>query len=53
MSDLTPSTRNSIIPRWHPVEMFNVFGWFRTEAWDRYFYNEMDYDMSTYTQADY
>jgi hypothetical protein len=53
MSDLTPSSRHSIIPRWHPVEALNIYGWFRTEAWDRYFLNEAVYDATNYTEGDF
>ena len=50
MSDMTPGTRFAVIPRYHPLEFFNVYGWGRTAAWDRYFLNEAHYD--NYTEAD-
>jgi len=50
MSDMTPSTRYTVIPRFQPVEFFNLYGWFRAEAWDRFFYNEVTYE--NYTKND-
>jgi hypothetical protein len=44
MSDLTPSTRFSVLPRFIPMELFSVFGWARHEAWDRLFFNEASYE---------
>lgn len=44
MSDMTPSTRYTINPRWHPVEALNMYGQFRSEGWDRLFYNEVAYE---------
>jgi hypothetical protein len=41
---MTPGTRYSVIPRYHPLEIFNVYGWWRTAAWDRFFLNEVHYD---------
>jgi hypothetical protein len=34
-----------------PLEVFNVYGLLREEAWDRYFFNEVIYD--TYEESDY
>jgi hypothetical protein len=28
-SDMTPGTRYSVIPRYHPLEMFNVYGFWK------------------------
>jgi len=50
MSDMTPSTRYTVIPRFQPVEFFNLYGWFRAEGWDRFFYNEAQYE--NYTKND-
>jgi hypothetical protein len=49
-SDITPTTRYSAMHRLIPLEVFNVYGLFRNEAWDRFFYNEITYDQ--YTEAD-
>jgi len=43
-SDMTPGTRYSVIPRYHPLEFFNVYGIFQSQAWDNYFFNESHYD---------
>jgi hypothetical protein len=43
-SDMTPSTRYTAMHRLIPLEVFNVYGLFREEAWERYFYNEAIYD---------
>jgi hypothetical protein len=51
ISDLTPATRYTAMHRLIPLEIFNVYGLLRSEAWDRYFYNEMIYDQ--YTAEDY
>lgn len=50
-SDMTPATRYTAMHRLIPLEVFNVYGLFREEAWDRFFYNEALYDY--YTEADY
>lgn len=44
MSDMTPSVRATISPRFIPLEVFNQYGLFKTEGWDRYFLNEIYYD---------
>jgi len=44
MSDQTPSSRWSVLSKWNPLELFLLYGSWRTEAWDRYFYNEVFYD---------
>jgi len=44
MSDLTPSTHYANVPRWHPLIIFDIYGWFKPEAWDRLFLNEAHYD---------
>jgi len=49
-SDITPTTRYTAMHRLIPLEVFNVYGLLRNEAWDRYFYNEIVYD--EYTAAD-
>jgi hypothetical protein len=43
-SDMTPGTRFTVTPRYHPLEFFNVYGWWRTDAWNRFFFNEAQYD---------
>lgn len=50
-SDMTPATRYTAMHRLIPLEIFNVYGIFREEAWDRFFYNEILYDY--YTTEDY
>jgi len=50
-SDMTPTTRYAAMHRLIPLEVFNVYGLLRSEAWDRYFYNEIVYD--EYTAADF
>jgi hypothetical protein len=50
-SDMTPATRYTAMHRLIPLEIFNVYGLLREEAWERYFYNEVVYD--GYTEADY
>lgn len=44
MSDMTPSTRNTVVTRYIPLELFNVYGFFKHEGWNRYFFNETNYD---------
>lgn len=29
----------------NPLEVFNLYGWWQPEAWERYFYNEKTYDL--------
>jgi hypothetical protein len=50
-SDMTPGTRYSVIPRFHPLEMFNVYGLIRPDAWQKYFFNEANYD--NFKESDY
>lgn len=50
-SDMTPATRFSVLPRYHPLEAFNVYGLFVNNAWDSYFFNESHYD--NYKEDDY
>ena len=50
-SDMTPATRFSVLPRYHPFEAFNVYGLFVNNAWDSYFFNESHYD--NYKEDDY
>jgi len=50
-SDMTPGSRYTAMHRLLPLEIFNVYGLFRSEAWDRYFYNEVVYDQ--YTNEDF
>jgi hypothetical protein len=39
-SDMSPGTRFTATPRYHPLEFFNVYGWWRSDAWNRFFFNE-------------
>jgi hypothetical protein len=48
---MSPGTRYTVIPRLHPLELFNIYGWYRVAAWDRYFMNEVHYDY--YKEADF
>lgn len=50
-SDMTPGTRYSVIPRYHPLEFFNVYGVIKPLAWNNYFFNESHYD--NYKESDY
>jgi hypothetical protein len=50
-SDMTPTQRYTAMHRLIPLEVFNVYGLLREEAWDRYFYNEVIND--SYTEEDY
>jgi hypothetical protein len=49
-SDMTPATRYTAMHRLIPLEVFNLYGLLRAEAWDRYFMNEVDLD--EYTSQD-
>ena len=49
-SDMTPSMRYTAMHRLIALEIFNVYGILRPEAWERYFYNETVYD--GYTEQD-
>jgi len=49
-SDMTPATRYTAMHRLIPLEIFNLYGLLRGEAWDRYFMNEVDLD--DYTPED-
>lgn len=42
-SEITPTTYDSR-GKLNLLELFNQYGFFRNEAWERYFYNEEDYD---------
>lgn len=42
-SEITPTTYDSR-GKINLLEVFNQYGFFRNEAWERYFYNEEDYD---------
>lgn len=42
-SELTPSTYDSR-GKINPLELFNQYGLFKNDAWEKYFYNEEDYD---------
>jgi len=44
ISDMTPSMRYTAMHRLIALEIFNVYGILRPEAWERYFYNEVVYD---------
>jgi hypothetical protein len=44
ISDITPGTRYTTNPRFIILEFFNVYGLFRADAWNRYFFNEDQYD---------
>ena len=50
-SDMTPGTRYTPVPRMIPLEMFNVYGLYKAAAWERYFFNEVQYD--DYSEDDY
>jgi len=50
ISDITPGTRWTAMHRLIPLEVFNVYGLFQEEAWNRYFLNEVEYD--EYTEED-
>lgn len=53
MADMTPTTRQTVLPKMIPLECFNMYGWFRNESWDRLFFNEVYYDYDRYTENDY
>jgi len=42
-SEITPTTYDSR-GKINPLELFNQYGLFRNEAWERYFFNEEEYD---------
>ncbi|KAL4480456.1 hypothetical protein ABPG74_020972 [Tetrahymena malaccensis] len=44
MSDMTPIGRWTSLSKITPLDMFQYFGLFRNEAWDRFFYNEAFYE---------
>lgn len=46
-SDMTPATRYTAMHRLIPLEIFNLYGLFKTDAWDRYFLNEVEFDEYT------
>lgn len=43
-SDQTPVGRWTILSKWTPLDFILWYGLFRNEAWDRLFYNELEYD---------
>lgn len=43
ISDMTPCTRPSIIPKLIPLELFNQYKLFSNDGWERYFFNEINY----------
>lgn len=43
MSDMTPTARTSNLQKILPLEYFLLYGLFRPESWDRFFYNETFY----------
>ena len=43
VSDMTPCTRPSIIPKLIPLELFNQYKLFSNDGWERYFFNEVNY----------
>jgi len=49
---MTPGTRNTVLAKFIPLEAFNLYGWFRTEAWDRLFFNEVYYENTQYLESD-
>jgi hypothetical protein len=50
ISDMTPNMRYTAMHRLIALEIFNVYGILRPEAWERYFFNEVVYD--GYTEQD-
>lgn len=50
MSELTPTGRWSILSKWNPLDMFLWHGLWRSDAWDRLFYNESS--TGNHTKAD-
>jgi hypothetical protein len=49
MSDITPIPRTTISPTLIPLEILSFYGVFRPDAWDRFFYNEVIYNGTTYS----
>ena len=47
ISDMTPATRASIIPKYIPLELFNQYKLFSNDGWERYFLNETNYNSYT------
>ena len=43
-SDMTPQARKSVVPKAIPLELIQIFGPLRHEAWDRIFMNEEHQD---------
>ena len=44
VSDMTPCTRPSVIPKLIPLEVFNQYKLFSNDGWERYFFNEINYN---------
>jgi len=44
MSEMTPSTRWSVLNKWNVLDMFLPQGIMRVDSWDRFFYNEAFYE---------
>jgi len=42
-AEISPTTYDSR-GKWNPLELFNQYGLFRNESWERLFYNEEEYD---------
>jgi hypothetical protein len=40
-SDMTQTARNSLLPKYNPLEMILFYGVMAQEAWDQYFYNQV------------
>lgn len=41
---MTPTARFSVLSKWNPLDMIIYQGMWRTEAYERYFFNEVHYD---------
>lgn len=41
-SDITPSAHRSVVPKLNPLELLLNYGILRPEAYNRYFFNEVD-----------
>lgn len=51
-SDMTPTSVHGTGGKLNPLEVFNLYGFWKPEAWERYFYNESTYDLPS-NMADY
>lgn len=47
MADQTPAGHWTVLSKWNPLDMFCWYGLWRTEAYDRYTYNESYYEGHT------